>query len=139
MKPDLQSAEPARLAHPRTAGFRLSVTDAIVLAIGTAATIAAAGPLGPMAGIFPMAVGHFFLFCNVFRLRRRYELTWTAIFLANFTAWTFTEFSWIGVLAIQLPVTALVIALEIRSPRYHGILATRLNPRLHEYLDGRIA
>lgn len=139
MKPDLQSPEPAQLAHPRTAGFRLSITDAIVIAIGTAATIAAIGPLGPMAGIFPMAVGHFFLFCNVFRLRRRYELIWTAIFLANFTAWTYTEFSWIGVLAIQLPVTALVIALEIRSPRYHGILATRLNPRVSEYLDGRIA
>ena len=126
------------MTHPRTAGFRLSVVDAIVLTMGTLATIAAIGPLGPMAGIFPMAVGHFFLFCNVFRLRRRYELAWTAVFLANFTAWTFTEFSWAGVLAIQLPLTAFVIALEVRSPRYHGIGAARLNPRLPEYLDGRI-
>lgn len=127
------------MTHPRTAGFRLSIADAIMLAIGAAATVMAVGPLGPMAGIFPMAVGHFFLFCNVFRLRRRYELVWAAIFVANFAAWSFTEFSWTRVLATQLPVTALVIALEIRSPRYHGIGASRLNPRLPEYLDGRIA
>lgn len=126
------------MTHPRTAGFRLSAVDAIVLALGAIATVVSVRPLGPMAGIFPMAVGHFFLFCNVFRLRRRYELAWTAIFLANFTAWTFTEFSWVGVLAIQLPVTAIVVALEVRSPRYHGIGASRLNARLPEYLDGRI-
>lgn len=132
------SSSTSKLAHPRTAGFRLSVTDAIVLALGTIATIASIGPLGPMAGLFPMAVGHFFLFCNVFRLRRRYELIWTAVFLVNFTAWTFTEFTWAGVLAIQLPLTAVVIALEMRSPRYHGVLAARVNPRLPEYLDGRL-
>lgn len=131
--------ETVSLAHPRTAGFRLSIVDTIVLLLGAAATVASIGPLGPMAGLFPMAVGHFFLFCNVFRVRRRYELAWTAVFLVNFTAWTFTEFSWPGVLAIQLPVTALAIALEIRSPRYHGILAARLNPRLAKYLDGRLA
>jgi hypothetical protein len=127
------------LAHPRTAGFRLSVADGITIALGAVATAATIGPLGPMAGLFPMAVGHFFLFCNVFRVRRRYELAWTAVFLVNFTAWTYTEFSWTGVLAIQLPVTAAAIALEMRSPRYHGVFAARLNPRLAEYLDGRIA
>lgn len=132
---------PPALAHPRTAGFRLSITDAIVIAVGAVATIAAASvPLGPMTGVFPMAIGHFFLFCNVFRLRRSLELLWTAVFLANFTAWTLLagDFSWPGVLAIQLPLTAIVIALEMRSPRYHGVFASRLNPRLPDYLSGRL-
>lgn len=135
---DSASARPA-LAHPRDAGFRLSVIDGIVLAAGGIATVLLHDAIGPMVGLFPMAIGHFFLFCNVFRVRRRYELAWTAVFLVNFTAWTWTAFSWPGVLAIQLPVTAIVIALEIRSPRYHGVFASRWNPRLPEYLDGRIA
>lgn len=123
----------------RTAGFRLSALDAAVLVAGAAAFVLGAASLGPIAGVIAMAVGHFFLFCNVFRLRRRYELGWTAVFVANFTAWTFaTDFSWAGVLAVQLPATALVIALELRSPRYHGVLAERINPRLAEYPDGRI-
>ena len=130
----------APLAHPRTSGFRLSALDAAVLVAGAAGTWLAAPAVGPLAGVIPMAVGHFFLFCNVFRLRRRYELGWTAVFLANFAAWTLAgELSWPGLLAIQLPVTAVVIALEVRSPRYHGVLAHRINPRLAEYLDGRIA
>ena len=111
--------------------------DAAVLAIGAIATVALARVLGPMAGVIPMAVGHFFLFCNVFRVRRSYELAWAAIFIANFAAWTLLApgFSWPGLLAIQLPVTAIVIALEVRSPRYHGVWADRLNPRLREYLS----
>lgn len=132
-----EAARPPR-THPRDAGFRLSVTDALVLVAGTAATVLLRDAIGPMVGLFPMAIGHFFLFCNVFRVRRRYELAWTAVFLANFTAWAWTAFSWPGVLAVQLPVTAVVIALEIRSPRYHGVFAARWNPRLPEYLDGRI-
>lgn len=132
------AASGARLEHRRTAGFRLSVVDAIVLVAGVLATAGTAGRIGPMTGVFPMAIGHFFLFCNVFRIRRSYELVWTAVFLVNFAAWTFTSFSWAGVLAVQLPLTAVVIAFEIRSRRYHGVFAARWNPRLDEYLSGRV-
>jgi hypothetical protein len=42
--------------------------------------------------------------------------------------------SWLIVMAIQTPLTAIAIGLEVRSPEYHGIGARRLNPRLDEWL-----
>lgn len=107
-------------------GFRFSLIDGIFLALCAGATILLREAMGPFVWIIAAAAGHFFLFCNVFRVRRSYELIWTGIFLANVAAWTFANrFSWAGILAIQLPVTAFVIALEIRSPRYHGIFCRR--------------
>lgn len=121
----------------RTAGFRMLPWDAFVLAAGAIGTVALWPVIGPMAGLIAMAVGHFFLFCNVFRVRRNYELAWSATFLANVAFWTYArDFSWPGLLATQLPLTAVVIALELRSPDYHGIRASRVNPRLAQYLAG---
>lgn len=80
---------------------------------------------------------HFFLFCNVFRIRRRYELLWAAVFVANAIGW------WLGgvpscwpVLAVQTPFTLLAIGAEVRSPRYHGVRADRWNPQLARWLAG---
>ena len=35
--------------------------------------------LAEFVWILPCALGHFFLFCNVFRVRRNYELAWTGV------------------------------------------------------------
>lgn len=103
-------------------GFRFSWIDGLFLALCAGATWALRESMGPFVWIIAAAAGHFFLFCNVFRVRRSYELVWTGIFLANVAAWTFAgRFTWTGILAIQLPVTLTVIVLEVRSPRYHGI------------------
>ena len=85
-----------------------------------------------------IGVGHFFLFCNVFRVRRRYELMWTALCLVNFTAWFLLvePFTWLGVMGVQTPATLLAIGVEMRSPEYHGIFSRRLNPGLDEWLAG---
>lgn len=105
-------------------GFRFSVVDGLFLLLCAGATLLLRERLGTFVWIIAAAAGHFFLFCNVFRVRRSYELVWSAVFLANVTAWTWAgRFSWWGVLGVQLPVTALVIVLEIRSPRYHGIFS----------------
>jgi hypothetical protein len=126
--------------RPRTHGFRCSPLDAAVVIAAPIATWLARPVLGPMAGVICLAVGHFFLFCNVFRITRRKELLWTAACLANVTAWTLADaFSWAGILAVQTPLTAMLIGLELRSPGYHGVLARRLNPRLDDYLAGRPA
>jgi hypothetical protein len=107
-------------------GFRFSVVDGLFLALCAGATVLLRERLGPFVWIIAAAAGHFFLFCNVFRVRRSYELLWAAVFLANVAAWTWSgRFSWTAVLAVQLPVTALVVALEIRSPRYHGVFSRR--------------
>ena len=103
-------------------GFRLSASDVGFLVLCIAATIALRDHGSGMQWVIPVAAGHFFLFCNVVRLRRSYELVWSGLFLANVTVWLYlVGLSWAGVLAGQLPVTAVLIALEVRSPRYHGI------------------
>jgi hypothetical protein len=121
----------------RTAGFRFSVVDGVAIAACALGVYGLRELMLEFVWLLPFALGHFFLFCNVFRVRRNYELTWTALFLVNFCAWFFAgEFSWAAVLAVQTPVTAIAIAAEMRSPRYHGICARTLNSRLDEYLDG---
>lgn len=133
-------SEPPR----RTAGARFSATDGAAIAICAASVWGLWSPLGPdlrwAVWIFPVALGHFFLFCNVFRVRRRYELMWTAAFLINFCAWFFAgSFTWLGVLGVQTPITLLAIGAEVRSREYHGIFSRRWNPHLHEYLEGPAA
>jgi hypothetical protein len=68
--------------------------------------------------VLPVTLGHFFLFCNVFGVRRRYELIWAAVFVANVGAWLLAgELRWLWVLAIQTPLTLLLILLERLRPR----------------------
>ena len=89
---------------------------------------------------FPIVVvGHFFLFCNVFRLHQRLELVWAICFVGNCLAWSLTDqFSWSLVLLTQTPTTVLLIFFEMRKPRYHGILCRRINHKhLDDYLERR--
>ena len=112
----------AKTGRRSAPGFRLSAVDAVVLAAGALGTWLSWGLLGPLAWLLPIVLGHFFLFCNVFRVRRSYELIWAAVFIVNLTAGTFAgAFSWRSVLLAQLPVTLVAIAAEALSPRYHGV------------------
>ena len=122
----------------RTWGFRFSVTDGAAVAICAVATMALWRPTEGMAFLFPFVLGHFFLFCNIFRVRRKPELIWAAVFLVNSGAWWLGgNFSWLGVMAIQLPLTAALIVLEMRQPWYRGIFAQRINrEHLEQYLGG---
>ncbi len=119
----------------RTAGFRFSIVDGMFIALAVAAVIALHGLLKNLVWVIPFAVGHFFLFCNVFRVRRSYELAWVGIFFINLAAWMISDrFSWLGILAVQTPFTLAAFVLEMRSPQYHGIFARRLNPHLDDWL-----
>lgn len=124
--------------RPRTWGFRLSAIDvAVLLAAGPTAWLLWPR-IGPVAGCIPAAVGHFFLFCNIFRIIRWKELLWAAAFLANVAAWALADaWSWAGILAVQTPLTVVLLGSELRTARYHGVWARRLNPRLDEWLAGR--
>ena len=123
--PSHRSSRAAR----RPPGFRFSAADAAVLAAGAAATWLTWGVLGQMALLLPVVLLHFFLVCNVFRTRRSYELIWAMMFIVNVAAWQLADaMSWKSVLAVQLPVTLLVIAAEIRSRRYHGVGWRWINP-----------
>jgi hypothetical protein len=55
-------------------------------------------------------VGHFFLFCNVFRIGCKHELIWAALFTANMlAAASFARWSWTTGMLAHLPVTAAVL------------------------------
>lgn len=134
-----QASELTYLGKPRTCGFRFFTTDGVVLALG-----GAAGALGWIYGggiglIPPFVVLHFFLFCNVFRVRRKPELVWAGTFLLNCAAWSVAgRFQVAWIFAIQFLVTIAIILAEIRSPYYHGVFSRRINPQIHDYLDGKI-
>jgi hypothetical protein len=128
-------------ATDRTWGFRFSALDALVLLLvgGLLAVVqpASDSPVWAVA----VVLGHFFLFCNVFRIQRSKELLWAAIFVVN-VAFGLTEgkktIDWPGVLLIQTPVTLGVILWEMRGPWYHGVFAKRINARLERFLKGEI-
>lgn len=103
-------------------GIRISSTDTVVLLVGTGITVWLHRTAFPLWWAVPMVLGHFFLFCNVFLVRRKLELLWAGFFMINagfhvvrgyWDAWP--TCGW------QIPVSLLVIGWEILSPRYHGV------------------
>ena len=125
--------------RPRTWGARLSWRDVLVLVVGSAATWWLQPRIGPAAGVIPMAIGHFLLFCNIFRIHRTKEILWAVTCVINISAWgLFDDLWWPGILLVQTPLTVAAIIWEMRGPWYHGIFARRLNRRLDEYLENRL-
>ena len=121
-------------------GFRLSPLDAVVLAITAVISPALHIAKIPCWWLLPFVVGHFFLFCNVFRVRRSFELIWGVVLVCNYGAWMRgLNFHWLPVMLCQLPATLLVLLFEIRSEDYHGLLAQRVNPSLPAYLARRLS
>ncbi len=111
----------------------------MVLALGGAAALYFRHEGSPLWWIVAMATGHFFLFCNVFLVWRRWELLWAAVFTVNAAIHLALGADDAGsVLLWQMPVTLFVLLRQIRSPWYHGIYAEKLNPRLPDYLNGNL-
>lgn len=106
-------------------GFRFSAVDAIAIVGCAAITAAVRKPLGDLAWLLPITLAHFFLFCNVFRVHRYFELAWAGLFIANVLAWVLAGgFCWSSVLAVQTPITLIGIAASLCSSNYHGIGAS---------------
>lgn len=124
--PDADSSPPgpARLA---CAGFRLSLSDAIIILACILTTWFLRGPLGEFALLFPFVLGHFFLFCNVFRVGTRAELVWCFCFIGVFlVSLQAGEFGIGTLLTAQSPVTLGVIGYALTRPGYHGIFWERI-------------
>jgi hypothetical protein len=130
---------PEEFQRKRTWGVRFSFIDAVVLLLFAVIFGILYRRGSEFSWIVAIVAGHFFLFCNILRVVRRRELIWAAIFVANVGLWlVLDQLDWFKVLACQLPVTAGVIAWELRAARYHGIFADRLNDRLADYIEGRV-
>ncbi len=127
----MSSTAAAGEASTRSApGFRFSLRDAIVLALFALATWWLRQPLGDLAILPAMVILHFFLFCNVFRVRTQFELAWGLTFILNAAGWQLAHrFEPWALAASQLGITALVIGAELRSPIYRGILHEQIKRR----------
>ena len=124
----------------RTWGFRFSVIDAVALLIFGTAAFSLYRLDSQLWWLVAIVAGHFFLFCNIFRVVRRRELIWAFLFVLNVGLWLLLgRLDWFNVLACQWPVSVGVISWELKAARYHGILADRLNPTLRDYLEERIS
>ena len=125
--------------RPRTCGMRFSFTDGCVLALAILATSLAFKTTDGYSLLILFVVLHFFLFCNVFRIRRGPELIWSSIFIVNCAVWiAWGNANLIGVVLCQLPVTVAQIAYEMTLPCYHGIFSRRTNRHIDDYLAGRL-
>ncbi len=111
-------------------GFRFSSRDAVVLVVGVGGAIAAASASVEFAVLAVVAVFHFFLFCNVFRVARSPELLWSGAFLACVALRQLLGVSWLILGAVIVTATTLVIWRETLKESYHGILWRRWNPEL---------
>lgn len=113
---------PKKWSNP---GFRFSIRDGVVIIFCAVVSIMLWKPSSGYIVLFPLTLGHFFLFCNVFRVRRKYELIWSAVWLANIACWRFFgNLDLWGMFLSQIPFTVMFITMEIRSPRYHGIFCS---------------
>jgi len=111
---------------PPGPGFRFGWLDAVSLLACIPLTWLLWLPLGPLALALPITLGHFFLFCNVIRIRRGFELIWSAFFMMNTGAWLLMgRLDWLWILALQTPLTAALVWWEVRNPNYLGVLWRR--------------
>lgn len=110
-------------------GFRLSIIDIALLI--TTALVTYFFPknflditiLNDFLHYFiPYLICNFFLFCNVFRIKTKYELCWLGIASMNMIV-TIGYGYLLPFFVIQSVFTVIAISLEIRSKTYHGIFS----------------
>ena len=114
--------------------------DIAVLVCGAIAAVAFWPEAGWMGFIIAFVIGHFFLFCNVFRIARPLELAWSAVFvvLAAGTILTDTP-GWPVTITVSLAVTVMAVVIAMRRPSYHGICWQWINPGLPVWWQAHIA
>lgn len=117
--------------QPFAPGFRLTRSDisfVIALILATTALAAMTWWWGFVVGFVG---GNFFLFCNVFRVARWLELSWSGLFLTLAGATILFEVpGWLITASAGLAATVVVVRLEMRKPSYHGVGWQWINPGL---------
>jgi hypothetical protein len=128
---------PGRHAQPEfRPGFRLNVLDCILIGAGAIAAYFAITLKSLPATIPAYVIFTFFLYCNVFRIRRTPEFIWAGVFtILALTSFYFGQPSWLVVFAVGVALSMILIAIAMRHPSYHGIFWRSLNPRLPAWWD----
>ena len=120
-----------------TPGFRFSTLDAVVLVVGTVATIGFALADLRIGIAIAFVVLHFFLFCNILRMSRPLELLWAAIFAVLAVFATAELIIWPIAFGCSLLTTVIVATLEMKRPSYHGVAWKTINPQLQQWWQSR--
>jgi hypothetical protein len=103
-------------------GVRLSLSDVFVIVLGIVTSVFLKKHNIELWWIVPVVLIHFFLFCNVFLLWRRWELIWAAFFVLNVgTHLYLKKTGLVTPLLIQAPITLYFIIRQINSPFYKGL------------------
>ena len=114
---------------PFAPGFRVSFIDGLVLAFGVAGSIVLWSTLWWAGLCIGFVVGHFFLFCNVFRISRKRELVWASVFLLLACSTILCGFpGWLPTFSLSVLLTVILIRREMTQPSYHGIFWQKINP-----------
>jgi hypothetical protein len=117
-------------------GFRISLLDAVVLIGGIIGAFVISSYAWWAGMVIGFVVGHFFLFCNVFRIARKPELIWAAVFIVLIGATVLTGMpGWIVAFSVSFIVAVLLIYLEMQKCSYHGIFWSKINPGLREWWE----
>lgn len=114
-------------------GFRISVTDSLFVIIMAAATLLMWENNSLISWLLIAPTLQFFLFCNVFRIRRIPELIWAAVYitisLINFSLTGHPAYP----VGIGLMIGFALIINELRHPSYHGVMWRSFNPNLETW------
>jgi len=117
-------------------GFRLSLFDLVVLIAEMIRAFVVGAQVWWAGLVIGFVVGHFFLFCNVFRIARKPELIWAAVFTVPTGSTVLTGMpGWIATFALSFLVAVVLIYLETNKPDYHGIGWQSINPGLREWWE----
>jgi hypothetical protein len=120
-------------------GFRMSFLDVAVIVVGILVSLLLGKKYWPLSPIVLFVLGHFFIFCNVFRLSRLLELLWAGAFLALSPL---TVLDWQGavdMMEIMICITVVLIIIEIKKPSYHGIFWRQINPNLTDWWEANLS
>jgi len=115
-------------------GFRISIIEGMILCAG----IVGGSLLGKYIWWAGFAVAfvvlHFFLFCNVFRIRRSPELIWAGVFLLLSGSTILTGLpGWVAAILGSIALSSYFIWRESKDPSYHGVCWERWNPDLRSW------
>lgn len=121
------------LISKNKSGFRLSLIDLTLILSGVVMTYIYPpdfSHLGKIENLFSYLilyiVFNFFLFCNVFRVRTKYELCWLSSATINILLCLLYYENLLIFFISQTLLTSVAIICEIKSVNYHGIFCKKL-------------
>jgi hypothetical protein len=115
-------------------GFRLSEFDVGVLIVGILMSVIVGRSDDWLGFAVTFTAAHFFLFCNVLRMSRPFELIWAALFVLMAASTILLGVpTWSNTFLALLLCTFVLACIEIRKPSYHGVCWKIVNPNLPQW------